>query len=318
MKRFEWRFFSLGIALLLIIGGVIGCSAQSNEDSSVHYGPMQDRSVNYPLTLKDQTGNQVQLDKEPQRIVSLMPSNTELLFALGAGKQVVGVTDQDNYPEEVKNLPKVSVYQVNPEQVLALKPDLVVANSGNEKAVLDQLRKMGIPVLVIDPNSTKEVYESIRILSMATNKLKNADQLVAKMEKQLREIYAKVVQIPEDKRAKVWIELDGNLYTVGGDTFMNELIQLAGGKNVAQDLKGWPKVSPEQVVKWNPDVIISLYGNAGEIKKREGWQSIHAIQEDRVYTLEPDLLSRPGPRIYDGVKQLAETLYPDRFGETAQ
>lgn len=318
MKRFEWRFISLGIALLLMIGGVVGCSSQNSEDSLANYGLMQDRSVNYPLTLKDQAGNQVQLEKEPQRIVSLMPSNTELLFALGEGKQVVGVTDQDDYPEEVKNLPKVSGFQVNAEQVVALKPDLVVAHSGNEKEVLDQLKSMGIPVLVIDPKSTKEVYESIHILSLATNQLKSADQLVAKMEKQLRDVYAKVVQIPEEKRAKVWIELDGNLYTVGGDTFMNELIRLAGGKNVAQDLKGWPKVSPEQVVKWNPDVIISLNGNAEEIKKREGWQSIQAIQENRVYTLDPDLLSRPGPRIYDGVKQLAETLYPDRFGESTQ
>ena len=88
------------------------------------------------------SGNLVQIEKEPQRIVSLMPSNTELLFALGAGKQVVGVTDQDDYPEEVKNLPKVSAFQINAEQVVALKPDLVVASSGNEKEVLDQLKKL--------------------------------------------------------------------------------------------------------------------------------------------------------------------------------
>ncbi|MGI6473547.1 MAG: ABC transporter substrate-binding protein [Thermoactinomyces vulgaris] len=318
MKRFKWKVLFLGIALLVLIGGIAGCSPQNLDDSAVQYGPMQDRSVHYPLTVKDQTGNLVQIEKEPQRIVSLMPSNTELLFALGAGKQVVGVTDQDDYPEEVKNLPKVSAFQINAEQVVALKPDLVVASSGNEKEVLDQLKKMGIPVLVADPQSTKEIYEAIVILSQATNHLKEADQLVAKMEKQLRTVYAKVAQVPEEKRVKVWIELDDNLYTVGGDTFMHELLQLAGGKNVAQGLKGWPKVSPEQVVKWNPDVIVSLHGNTEEIKKRAGWQSIRAIQEGRVYALEPDLLSRPGPRVYEGVKQLAETLYPDRFGESAR
>ena len=158
MKRFKWKVLFLGIALLVLIGGIAGCSPQNLDDSAVQYGPMQDRSVHYPLTVKDQTGNLVQIEKEPQRIVSLMPSNTELLFALGAGKQVVGVTDQDDYPEEVKNLPKVSAFQINAEQVVALKPDLVVASSGNEKEVLDQLKKMGIPVLVADPQSTKEIY----------------------------------------------------------------------------------------------------------------------------------------------------------------
>ncbi|MBA4603032.1 ABC transporter substrate-binding protein [Thermoactinomyces mirandus] len=316
MKRFGVRLLTLLLAFVFI-WGLTGCAAQNGADhqSAAVNSPVKPRSINYPLELKDQAANKVKLEKEPERIVSLMPSNTEILFALGAGEQVVGVTDQDDYPAQARKLPKVGSFKINVEKVVSLKPDLVVANSGNEKEALDQLRNMGIPVLVTDSQSIKGVYEAIHLVSLATNRAREADILVANMEKEARTIYGKVVNIPEDRRAKVWFELDSNLYTVGGDTFMNELIGLAGGRNVAASLKGWPKVSPEQVVKWNPDVILTTYGGVEEIKKREGWQSISAVRENRVYALNPDLLNRPGPRIYQGVEQMAKVLYPEKFGD---
>lgn len=315
MKRFGHGLFTLLFAFVFV-WGLTGCAAQNGADQSAAVNsPVKTRSINYPLELKDQAANKVKLEKEPKRIVSLMPSNTEILFALGAGNQVVGVTDQDNYPEQAEKLPKVGGFKVNVEKIVSLNPDLVVANSGNEKEALDQLKSMGIPVLVTDAQSIKEVYKAIHLVSLATNRAREADNLVANMEKEARTIYGKVVNIPEDQKAKVWFELDSNLYTVGGDTFLNELIELAGGKNVASGLKGWPKVSPEQVVKWNPDVIFTTYGGVEEIKERQGWQSLAAVKGNRVYALNPDLLNRPGPRIYQGIEQMAKILYPEKFGD---
>ncbi len=315
MRRFGHGLFTL-LFTFVLVGGLTGCAAQNGTDSSgAVNSPVKPRSINYPLDLEDQAANKITLEKEPKRIVSLMPSNTEILFALGAGEQVVGVTDEDNYPEQAGKLPKVGSFKVNVEKIVSLKPDLVVANSGNEKEVLNQLRNMGIPVLVTDSQTIKEVYETIQLISLATNRAREADILVANMEKKARTIYGKVVNVPENKKAKVWFELDPNLFTVGGDTFMNELIERAGGKNVAEGLKGWPKVSPEQVVKWNPDVIFTTYGGVEEIKKREGWQSLAAVKENRVYALDPGLLNRPGPRIYQGIEQMAKILYPEKFGD---
>ncbi|MGA8943705.1 MAG: ABC transporter substrate-binding protein [Thermoactinomyces sp.] len=310
MKRFGHGLFTLLFAFVFV-WGLTGCTAQNGAEVN---SPVKPRSVNYPLELNDQAKNKVKLEKEPKRIVSLMPSNTEILFALGAGDQVVGVTDQDDYPAQAGKLPKVGGFKVNVEKIVSLKPDLVVANSGNEQEALDQLRSMGIPVLVTDSQTVKGVYEAIHLISLAANRAREADILVANMEKEIRTIYGKVVNIPDDKKAKVWFELDSNLYTVGGDTFLNELIQLAGGKNVAAGLKGWPKVSPEQVIKWNPDVIITTYGGVEEIKQREGWQSLNAVKENRIYALDPALVSRPGPRICQGIGQMAKKLYPEKFG----
>jgi iron complex transport system substrate-binding protein len=243
-----------------------------------------------------------------------MPSDTEIAYALHLDQKMVGATANDDYPAQVKKLPKVGDIKINVEKVVALKPDLVLADFANDKQTVDRLKQLGIPVLVLGAKSIKDVYRSIQIVAMATNRAWEADQLVARMEKQRREIYTKIVEIPKEKRAKVWVELDPNLFTAGGDTFMNELISAAGGQNVAAGLKGWPQVSPEQVVKWNPDVIINFYGGDKQILSRSGWSSVNAVKNKRVYSLNPDLTNRPGPRIFEGVQQIASCLYPEQFG----
>lgn len=309
-RRMGW----LCLSLLLLLS-VVGCSVSTPPGPAGGASPVKPKAVNYPVDLTDQAGNKVTIKEEPQRIVSLMPSSTEIAYALQLDKKMVGVTTNDDYPEAVKKLPKVGDFQINVEKVVALKPDLVLANGANDKATLDQLRKLGIPVIVLDAKSIKDIFRSISIVGMATNTAREADNLVVKLQKEQRDIYAKVVDVPEAKRVKVFVELDPSLFTSGGDTFMNELITAAGGVNVAAGLKGWPQVSAEQVAKWNPDIIVSSYENTDQIIKRQGWSTINAIKNKRVITVDPDLTNRPGPRIFQGVKEMAKQFYPEKFGE---
>lgn len=290
----------------------VGCAIQQEDQILT---PKKPRSIKYPVTIKDQTGKIVEIKQEPKRIVSLIPSTTEIAFALKLNNEIVAVTDNDDYPPEAKKLPKVGNMKINVEQVLAQKPDLVLASTANDQKTIERLRELKVPVLITDGKKIKQIFLAIHNIALATNRAWEAEQLIAKMNKQMSQSYGRVVQIPKEKRQKVWIELGPDLYTVGGDDFLNEIVNLAGGVNVAAKEKGWPKISPEQVVKWKPDVIISVYGGEKEILKRKGWESIPAIQNKRVYSIDPNLVSRPGPRVPQGITQLAKLLYPEKFGE---
>ncbi|MCH5583365.1 ABC transporter substrate-binding protein [Shimazuella sp. AN120528] len=299
--------FALGLVLLLFVFSLLGCQSVnlSNEDSPVDPG-----DVHYPLTLKDQAGNDVTISKIPERIVSLVPSDTEILFAIGAGKKVVGVTTNDDYPKEVKNLPKVGDMTINAEKVVALKPDIIFASALNGKETIDKLKKLGLTVFVLDANSIKGVYQSIDLAGQITNQLHQSDQLIGNMEAEKLQVFREVAKAKKDRPVKVWLESDPSLYTAGKGTLLNELVTIAGGDNVAKNLNGWPQVSSEQVVTWNPDVIVSMYGDTSTIRNRAGWNTINAVKEKKITAIDPDIVSRPGPRIIEALHQLAKTFYP--------
>lgn len=316
MKDMHKQYKLIYLLLLSLFLVLVGCVAE--QEGPIHTSK-KPRAIHYPVKVKDQTGKVITISKEPKRIVSLIPSTTEIAFALNLHKELVAVTENDDYPPEVKKLPKVGNMKIDIEQVLAQKPDLVLASTANDPKTIERLRQLKLPVLVTDGQNIKQIYQAIQNVAVATNRAWEAEQLVARMQQQIRETYGKVVSIPKAKRTKVWIELGPDLYTVGGDGFLNEMIHYAGGVNVAEKETGWPKVSPEQVVKWKPDVIIAVYpGGEKEILKRKGWESIPAIQKKRVYYLDPNLLSRPGPRISKGIEQLAKQFYPEKFGEKSK
>lgn len=307
LRRKKW--LALFTFIFLLSSVIVACTPTPGS-----YTPMKPNSIKYPFHLTDQVGNKITLEKEPERIVSLIPSTTEIAFALDLKEKIVGVNENDDFPAEVKNLPKVGDYKIDVEKVVALKPDLVLADKANEAETIKKLQQLGIPVLVTNANEVKDVFQSIATIGEATNRTNEADRLVAKMSDQRLKIFHEVARIPEDQRVKVWIEVDPTLFTAGGDTFLNELVTLAGGKNVAIELKGWPQVSAEQVVKWNPDVILTTYGGEQEILKRQGWEAVNAIKNNRVVSVDPNLVNRPGPRIIDGVEQIAKGFYPDAIG----
>lgn len=299
--------FATWLVICIFVCSLLGCQMM---DLSQQKTPVDAGDVHYPLTITDQAGNKVTISKMPEKVVSLVPSNTEILYAIGAGPKIVAVTNNDNYPAEVKKLPKVGDMTIDAEKIVALKPDIVFASPLNGKETIDKLKQLGLTVFLLDANSLKEVYRSIDLAGQVMNLLRQSDQLIGDMEAKKLNIFRQVARAKQNKPVvKVWVESDPSLFTAGNGTLVHELVTIAGGDNVAKQQSGWPQISSEQVVKWNPNIIISMYGDTSVIEKRAGWQTIQAVQQKRIISINPDIISRPGPRVVDALQELAKAFY---------
>lgn len=266
----------------------------------------------YPMTITDSVGRQVTIEKEPQRIVSASPSNTEILFALGLGDKVVGVTTFCNYPKEAVTKEKIGDFRLNKEKIISLKPDIVFATTGAE-SLAEELAEVGIKTVIIAPQNIKETQETIKLMARITNRQKEGEAVVNKMDVEQKAVQS--ILPARDKKVKVFVLLDANeLYTVGPHTFLDELITLAGGENIAADVNSqYPKYSEEVLLQKNPDVILVTFPIKEQVLAKETWQNINAVKNGRVIELDGDLVTRPGPRLMQGLKQIARALYPECF-----
>jgi iron complex transport system substrate-binding protein len=262
------------------------------------------------VTITDDASRSVTVKEEPQRIVSLAPANTETLFALGLGSKVVGVTSYDDYPSEVASITKVGDFQgPNVEAVAAAKPDLILATSGVQADVVKKLEALGATVVVFDPQTLDAVYTDIERTGKITGASSAAEKTVADMKSKVAAIQkATAAQSP----VSAFIEIGQNpLFTVGKGTLMDELITLAGGRNVVTQ-SGYVSYSNEQVIKSNPDVYFATKGSSSDpasIEKRAGFSAISAVKNGRVVILADDIVSRGCPRIVDGLKAIADGLH---------
>jgi len=266
----------------------------------------------------DALKNKVILYSEPSRIVSLAPNLTEILFAIGAGNRVVGVSNYSDYPKAALQKPKVGGF-FNPsiEKIFALNPELVLIARGTPLSVINKLKSLHIHVFASDPHTIKDIYNLILTVGKLTGNVKESIQVVQKMRAVESSIVSKVNKIPLNKRKKVYIEIWNNpKMSAGKDTFIDALIKEAGGVNIAENAKGnWPIMSDEAIIKANPDVIILLYkGNINAVKNRPGWKDISAVKNNAVYVLNPDIFERPGPRIIQGLVKLYEIMYGNNGG----
>ena len=251
------------------------------------------------------------------RIVSLSPSVTEMLFVLDVGESIVGVTDYCNYPPEAKRIECVGGFgRPNVEKLLALAPDLVVASGFERTDIARELRKSGIQVVDVTIRNVDEMFQELRHVGDAVGKRPRADQIVASMQAELKRIASRSGNPRHGPLPRVFIELwDDPLTTAGGGSFLDDLVSRAGGVNVAHDLaQPHPRISPEKVLEWNPDVLVIAHmsrgaGSAAQIAERIGWSDLAAVKNGKVFCDIPtDLLLRPGPRLIDGVKALAQRL----------
>lgn len=300
--------------LLMVLLAACGANPAPKSSGDTTQTPVQGQ---FPLTITDSTGTEVKIEKKPERIVSVMPGTTEIAYAVGAGDKIVGVSNYDNYPEDVKKKEKVGDLKVNIEKVVSLEPDIILADTGNGEAI-DALRKTGLPVVVMEAKTFDEIYKSIEMIGKATGNDAKAAEVVGKMKTDVQDVQDKVKAVPQEKRPNVWIEVDPSLFTAGTGTFMHDLVTLAGGKNIAGDLDGWKQLSEEKVLQRNPDVIMNTYGyydkeGAAKIKQRPKWQQVQAIKDGRVFAVDSDVVNRPGPRITEGLKEIAEKLHPELF-----
>jgi len=290
---------------------VLGAEAPQTQTEEPKAG--QPEGTVYPLTVTDASGTEVTLEKAPEKLISIAPSETEVLFAIGAGDRVVGVNDWSDYPAEAADLPKVGGFPVNIEKILELEPDLVVAGWTLNKADVEELRRLGITVYASEPKSIDEVLAHIREMGRIVNSVETAEQVAQKMENDRKLVADVAGNIAENEKKSVYIEFDVG-WTVGKGTFMDELIAEAGGINIAGDQEGWYEISEEMIIEKNPQVILhGMYVPVEMISERAGWGQIDAIVNGRMNKVDDNLVSRPGPRITEGLVEVAKAIYPEKF-----
>ncbi|MBC2101297.1 ABC transporter substrate-binding protein [Listeria marthii] len=262
------------------------------------------------IEVKDATGATITLEEAPTKIVSLMPSNTEILFALGLGDKVKGVTAYDDYPKEAQKVEKVTSTSVDTEKIIAIKPDLVLGHESmlaTEKDAYQLLKDAGINVFIVpDATDLKAAEKSIATVGELTGKEKEAKEVTDSMEEQKVAIEKKAKELKTSP--KVWIEISPDLYTAGKGTFMNEMLELAGGTNIVTET-GFIPYNEEKVVELKPDIILSVYPDAkATIQKRAAWKDIPAVKNDKIYEMDANKLSRPGPRLLEGAADIQAVL----------
>jgi len=295
-----------------------------NNNNAIGNDENEASGVEFPVTVTDSSGEEVTIDEEPETIVSLLPSNTEIIFELGAGDRLIGVSEYCNYPAETADIDVVGAQDMDAELILSMAPDMALVqgyHQQNHSEILDQYEEAGIDVIVIEGgNSFEEVYESIRLLGTVTGTSDNAENIVSDMESSLADIQEQAAEISEEDKKTVWVEVapSPDIFTTGRNTFMHEMLEAIQATNAAEEEEGWVNLTEEEIVMLNPDVIITTYGYyvedpIDEVLSRDGWTDVPAIQNEQIHDVDNDTVTRPGPRLIEGVETLAKLVYPEVF-----
>jgi iron complex transport system substrate-binding protein len=295
----------LVVLLSLLVGMTVGCQAEFT-----------------PGTYTDDMGREVTIDEVPQRIVSHVPSITEMLFALGVGERVVGVSDYCDYPEEAKSKISVGNY-FNPsiENIVALEPDLVLTDGHSED--ITQLDELEPPInyMVIDPRDIDGIFADLELLGKVTGSEGEAEELIESMQDSIAQVLALVEGAP---RPRVLFVIDATdltfPWTAGSGSFIDAFITMAGGENIAAQAEGaWVQLSIEEIVNADPEIIIlpakhgTAFTSPETLMEHPVWQGTTAVKEGKIFVIDDDLVSRSGPRIVQGLEELARIIHPELF-----
>jgi iron complex transport system substrate-binding protein len=275
------------------------------------------------MTITDGASREVTIDAAPTRIVSLSPSNTEILFAVGAGTLVVGDTEYCDYPAEAVGLQKVggfSADSISIETIVSLKPDLVLADSSGQESVISALEQANIKVIAVNASSFEDVYANIEMVGKITNHEDDAVAVVEGMKSRVSVVAEKIANVLQENHPTVFWEIwDEPLMIAGSGTFIGQMLVMAGGVNIFGDLsEDYPQVSAEEVITRNPAVILGpdSHGDkliAEQLAARPGWDQIDAVRNNKIFLIDGNTSSRPGPRLVDALDSIAKALYPDLF-----
>lgn len=272
--------------------------------------------TSYPLTITDAFDREITIESEPKKIISLSPAITEIVYALGKGDNLIARTDYCDYPEEVADVESIGgLMDPNIERIVELEPDIAIAAAHFQKETLEKLEEAGIKVVILyEEESFEGAYFVIEQVGKVINAQKEAEQIVADMKATVEEVVQKV---EGRERPSVYYVVgfgEWGDYTAGGDTFIGQLIEMAGGKNAADDVEGW-SYSLEKLIEKNPDhFICSKNDNHKEqLKVAEHYKDLDAIANDRILEIDKNKLERQGPRLAEGLREIAEYLHPDAF-----
>ncbi len=319
MKTLRSAAAALAAALLLALAvAVAGCTSQKPLESQAARSATPSSAAStatFPVTVTDDATRSVTIATKPARIVSLAPANTEIVTAIGVPlSELVGVTTYDDYPPSVKSLPRVGDFMTpNIEAITAAKPDVILVTGGIQNDVLGKLEGTGAKVVVVDPKTLEGLYASILTVGEVTGETGGAEKVVADMKAKIAATAGAVASRPP---TKTFIEIGFNpLFTAGSGTLLDDLIRAAGGANIVRQA-GYVPYSVEQLLKEDPTVYLATKGGngtPGSIASRSGYDKLAAVKNGRVFILDDNLVSRPGPRVVLGVEAIARALHPDAF-----
>ncbi|WP_459128696.1 ABC transporter substrate-binding protein [Guggenheimella bovis] len=311
---------SLLLVVLMIVTGLVACTkaVPSGEPQSTETVTPQESTEPVsesaePIKVTDSLGTEVTFEKPVEKVVSLAPNMTEILFAVGAGKQVVGRTDYCEYPKEAAEIPSIgSMLEPDVEKIITAKPDVVLLANPNEE-VTKKLAEAGVKALVLQ-NATKvdKTFEIIETIANLTGHKEEGQKVTADMKAKIEEVANMVKDAtPVTVYYPVSVGKDGD-FAATGDTFIHDMLMIAGGDNIAKDAQGW-SFNLESIIKGNPQVIIVGQGMGVKEKLQEtdGYKDLTAVKEGKIFEIEADLLEIQGPRIAEGILELAKILHPD-------
>lgn len=304
-RKFNHRCLGFWPILLFLFGcGFLFPACQKENPNTSN--KLQDRVVTDDL---DRTRT---LPDEVTRVVSLAPNLTEIIFAVGAGEKLVGVTTFCNYPEEAKTIQKIGdTLKPNIENIIALKPQVVFVSTASQlEAFTETLEKQGINVFVTNPDSLEDIYNSIERIGEILGKRVKAVELVKTLKNRVSEINTRTGEV---EKVKTFVQIDKSLYTIGKESFLTDLIEKAGGISATKDVEtAYPKISKETALALNPEVII-LSDSPDNNEPNEVFKNSNAVKNGKIFRINADILSRPAPRIVDALEQIARSLHPEVF-----
>ena len=314
------RTVRLVAALLLLAALAVGALAlsacgSSEETASASGSPSAAGSAG-PITVTDDAGDTVTLAAPAEKIVSLAPANTEIAYSVGAGDKMVAGTSYDDYPEEAKALPKVGDF-ANPsvEKIASFEPDLVLAAGGIQDKLRTKLEDLGMQVYVVDPKTYAAVENDIANIGKLAGTDAIAQQVLDTMKQAEADVTARVGSLTP---ATTFLEIYSKpLMTAGSETFINDMIGIAGGTNIGAEAgSGFPNFSPEVLANADPQVYIADSGSMsdpGDISKRAGFADLTAVKNGTVYVIDDSYIARPGPRLAEGLQQIAAMIHPEAY-----
>jgi iron complex transport system substrate-binding protein len=307
--RHRPRFVSL-LAVLLLTLAACGGAVSVSPSPSVTASP-------FPATLTDFQNRSVTVPARPERLVSIGPSITAFLFALGAGPRVVGVDDFSDEPAEAASREHVGGIKVNFEKVVALKPDLVFSVKFSD-GTIEKLQSASLNVLVVDPQSVSDVAKTATLLGKAVGA--DGEALSRSIQQRVDAVKTKIATTTT--RPRVYHEIDASdpakIFTVGPGSYINDLIDIAGGTNVAARAgSAYPQLSAEEILRSDPEIIVlsadAYSSKPSDVAARQGWSIVAAVRSNRILTIDPNLINRPGPRVGEAAEAYAKLIHPELF-----
>ena len=325
MLRFRQVLFVVLAAVLLAVT-LAACGDDDGSPAGETPTPIPEAGDGFPTTLQGSDGRELTLDAPPQRMVVLSPGHVEILFAIGAGDQVVAVDQNSDFPPEAATRLQLSGFEPNLEAIAGLDPDLVIV-SFDADGIVGALDNLGIPVYLDDINTkittVDEVFDSIKELGRITGHRKQAQALINDLQARVRDVVKELRGVNDGPTVYHELDATGGFFSISPDSFVGDLYRTLKAENIVGADEGpFPSLTQEAIIERNPEVIVLANAAFGEtpevVSARPGWDTIDAVINGRVYAIDPNIVSRPGPRIVDALETLARLFYPELFADEGQ